>query len=125
MIKGDIIMRIQKERYNFKAVGQAIKSAREKKGWTREQVAEIMNLAPRYIMSIENKGQHPSFQVFYELITLFDISVDQYIFPDKLVEKGTRRRQLDSLLDTLSETDLIILDATAQGIVQAKIAEEV
>jgi transcriptional regulator with XRE-family HTH domain len=112
------------EKYDFKAIGQAIKDARENKGITREELAEKLDLAARYIMSVENQGQHPSFQVFYELITLFDISVDQYLFPDKPVEKSTRRRQFDSLLDTLSEKDLIVLEATAQGIVKAKAAEE-
>ena len=71
-------MRNADDRYDFKAFGRAIKKAREDRGWTREVLAEMMDLAPRYIMSIENKGQHPSFQVFYELITLFDISVDQF-----------------------------------------------
>jgi transcriptional regulator with XRE-family HTH domain len=112
------------QRHDFKAIGQAIKAARENKGLTREQLAEKLDLAPRYIMSVENQGQHPSFQVFYELIKLFDISVDQYVFPEKPVERSTRRRQLDSLLDSLGEKDLIVLEATAQGIVKAKTAEE-
>ncbi len=58
-----MIMRI-KEKYDFMAIGQAIKEARLKRGWTREDLAQKVDLAPRYIMSIENKGQHPSFQVF-------------------------------------------------------------
>jgi transcriptional regulator with XRE-family HTH domain len=112
------------ERYDFKAIGQAIKVARESKGITREQLAEQLDLAARYIMALENQGQHPSLQVFYELVTMFDISVDQYIFPDKPIEKTSRRRQLDHLLDSLTETDLIVLEATANGITQAKTAEE-
>jgi hypothetical protein len=75
-------------------------------------------------MSIENTGQHPSFQVFSELITMFDISVDEYLFPDKPVEKSTRRRQLESLLDSCGETDLKILEATAKAIIEAKTAGE-
>jgi len=124
MIWGDIIMRNEDKRYDFKAIGQAVKNARESKGWTREYVAEMMDLAPRYIMSIENKGQHPSFQVFYELVTMFGISVDQYIFPDKPIKQSTRRRQLNSILDSLDEKDLIILEATAKGITQTKTAKE-
>ena len=69
--------------FDFMALGQAIKNAREAKGITREQLAEILDLAPRHIQSIENEGQHPSFQLFVRLITMFDISADQYIFPDK------------------------------------------
>jgi transcriptional regulator with XRE-family HTH domain len=32
------------ERYDFKAIGQAIKAARESRGITLEQLAEMMNL---------------------------------------------------------------------------------
>jgi transcriptional regulator with XRE-family HTH domain len=105
--------------YDFRAFGYAIKAARKARGWTREKLAQTVDLAPRYIMSIENKGQHPSFQVFYELVTLFNISVDQFFFPDDGAEKSTRRRQLDGL----SENDLIIMQATAKGIRTAKNAE--
>lgn len=66
--------------YNFKALGQAIKAARIASGMTREQLGEKLNLAPRYIVSIENEGQHPSLQVLYELVTMFNISVDQFFF---------------------------------------------
>ncbi|MFA7075230.1 MAG: helix-turn-helix domain-containing protein [Candidatus Izemoplasmatales bacterium] len=117
-------MHREKKKYDFLAIGQAIKAVREDKGWIREQVAEMVDLAPRYIMSIENKGQHPSFQVFYELVTLFNISVDQYLFPNKPIKKSTRRRQLDNLLDLCNEKDLIILESTAKGIVEARTAEE-
>jgi transcriptional regulator with XRE-family HTH domain len=105
---------------DFKAIGQAVKAARESRGQTREQLAEEMDLASRYIMSIENKGQRPSLQVFYELVMRFDISVDQYFFPDKLVKKTTRRKQLDALLDSLSEKELIILETTARGDTRSK-----
>jgi transcriptional regulator with XRE-family HTH domain len=114
----------KENKYDFAAFGQAIKTARENKGWTREQLAQEVDLAPRYIMSIENKGQHPSFQVFYDLVTLFDISVDQFFYPDKDIEKTSLRRQLDSQLDTLDDTDLIIVAATVTGIQEAKEAKE-
>jgi transcriptional regulator with XRE-family HTH domain len=117
-------MRETTNKLDFRPIGQAVKTAREGRGVTREQLAEQMNLAPRYIMSIENKGQRPSLQVFYELVTLFDISVDQYFFPDKPADKTTRRKQLDALIDLLSENDLMILEGTASSILEAKAAGE-
>lgn len=106
-------------KYDFKAMGQAIKQARLKKGWTREQLAQEVDLAPRYIMSLENKGQHPSFQVFITLMTLFHISVDQFLFPDEESKKSTRRRQLDAELDGLDDRDYIVMEATAKGLKEA------
>lgn len=110
-----MIMKQSKEKFDFKAFGQAIKAARKAKGISRNQLADTLNIAPRYIASIENSGQHPSLQILYEL----DVSVDQFFFPEREQEKSTRRRQLDTMLDTMSETDLKIMSATAKGIEEA------
>ena len=104
------------EKYDFKAFGQAIKAARKAKGISRNQLADKMNIAPRYIASIENSGQHPSFQILYELVTLLDISVDQIIFPHKETDKSTQRRQLDDM----NSGELTIMTATAKGIQEAR-----
>ena len=112
-------MKQDKVKYDFKAFGQAIKAARKAKGISRNQLADTLNIAPRYIASIENSGQHPSLQILYELVTLLDVSVDQFFFPEREQEKSTRRRQLDTMLDTMSETDLKIMSATAKGIEEA------
>ncbi len=57
-------MKRQIEKYDFKAFGQAIKAARKAKGILRNQLADQIHIAPRYIASIENSGQHPSLQRF-------------------------------------------------------------
>lgn len=79
------------QKYNFKSFGQAIKSAREKKGLTRKELAAQIHLSLRYIASIENSGQPPSLQVFYRLVTHLDMSVDQLFFPEKATAKTTQR----------------------------------
>ena len=104
------------DKYDFKAFSQAIKAARKAKGISRNQLAEQMNIAPRYIASIENSGQHPSLQIFYELVTLLDVSVDQFFFPNKETDKSTQRRQLESLLDDISDKGLRIVTVTAKEI---------
>lgn len=116
-------MKRKVEKYDFKALGQAIKDARNSKGMSRNQLADKMNIAPRYIASIENSGQHPSLQIFYELVTILDVSVDQFFFPNKETEKTTQRRQLESMLDEMDSKDLIIMTATAKGIHEAKSKE--
>lgn len=69
------------EDFDFKTFGQAIKKVREAKDMTREQLAVVLDIAPRHIQAIENEGQHPSFLFFIRLITMFDISADQYLGP--------------------------------------------
>jgi transcriptional regulator with XRE-family HTH domain len=113
-------MRNKDELYDFKAFGLAIKDARTDRKMTRDQAAGIIQIDPRYLKNIENKGQHPSLQVFYKLATLFEISVDQFFYPSVKPKKSTRRRQFDSILDSLDDDDLVILEATAKGITKVK-----
>ncbi len=110
-------------RYDFSALGKAIKDARVSAGMTREEVGSKLNLAPRYLVSIENEGQHPSLQVFYELVTLFNISVDEFFY-NKPPERSTLRRQIDGLIDSVSEKDLSIIEATARGIIESRTETE-
>ena len=56
-------MRKKEDKYDFRAFGLAIKEARLKRGLTREQVGALIEIDPRYLTNIENKGQHPSIQV--------------------------------------------------------------
>ena len=117
-------MKREVKKYDFKAFGQAIKAARKSKGISRNQLADQMHIAPRYIASIENSGQHPSLQIFYELVTLLDVSVDQFFFPNKETDKSTQRRQLESLLDDMSDKGLRIVTATAREIKEVETEDE-
>jgi transcriptional regulator with XRE-family HTH domain len=117
-------MKREVKKYDFKAFGQAIKAARKAKGVSRNQLADQMHIAPRYIASIENSGQHPSLQIFYELVILLDISVDQFFFPNKETDKSTQRRQLDSLLEDMSDKGLRIVTATAKEVKEVETEDE-
>ncbi len=102
-------------RYDFKAFGAAIKAAREGCKESRKKVGDEMFISPRYLANIENKGQHPSLQIFFELIQRYHISVDQFLL-ETPPEKNTQRRQLDALLDGMSDTGIRIVTATAKEI---------
>ena len=102
-------------RYDFKAFGAAIKAAREGRKESRKKVGDEMFISPRYLANIENKGQHPSLQIFFELIQRYHISVDQFLL-DTPAAKDTQRRQLDALLDDMSDTGIRIVTATAKEI---------
>lgn len=80
---------------DFKPLGIAIKKAREAKGWTQEYLAQLVDLTPRSIMYIENRGQHPRLNKFYLITTLLDISVDQFFFPCNEDGDNNRRKQVD------------------------------
>ena len=70
------------KKYDFTPFGKAIKLARNEQKESRNKVGNEMFLSPRYLANIENKGQHPSLQIFFELVTRYHISVDQLLFGD-------------------------------------------
>jgi len=102
--------------FDFTPIGQAIKKARTAKGMTREQLARIVDYDPRHLQAIENEGQKPSLELFIQLVTMFGVSVDEYIFPDNEVKKSSVRRRLDAELDKLNDKELSIVEATVNGL---------
>ncbi len=88
---------------DFTPIGQAIKKAREARGMTREELSGIIGYAPRHIHSIENVGHYPSIKLFIQLITMFDVSVDEYI----LIFKGVNKRK--NKRTTISNDTLILI----------------
>ena len=71
-------------------------------------------------MYIENRGQHPRLNKFYLITTLLDISVDQFFFPCNEDGDNNRRKQVDVLLNDMEEKELIVMEATAQGLKKGK-----
>lgn len=69
-------MKMYEEEFRF-ALGQEIKRKREAKG---EYLAQLLDRTSHTVMYMENRGQHPSLQTFYQVVTLLHISVDQF-FP--------------------------------------------
>ena len=117
-------MRKKEDKYDFRAFGLAIKEARKKQGLTREQVAAMIEIDPRYLTNIENKGQHPSLQVLYDLVSLLNVSVDEFFLSSDSLAKSSRRRQLESKIDNFTDADLVIMESVADGIVKYKEMED-
>lgn len=108
---------------DFHALGREIKRKREAKGWTQEYLAQLVDCTPRSIMYMENRGQKPSLNVFYKPVTLLEISVDQFFFPDELKGESNCRKQIDVMLNSMDEKELIVIKATAEGLKQARETE--
>lgn len=117
-------MRKKEDKYDFRAFGLTIKEARMKRGLTREQVGAMIEIDPRYLTNIENKGQHPSIQVLYDLVSLLHVSVDEFFLPTSDLVKSTRRIQIEKQMDNFTERELSLMQALANGINEAKDVKE-
>ena len=102
-------MKIERDerKFDFHDIGLAIKKAREREGLTQEQLAFIVDRDTRTIMYHENDGQHPSLNVFYQLTTMFGISVDQFFYPEMGADEATVKR-INIMLQSLNESELRI-----------------
>ena len=109
---------------DFKPYGAAIKAGRTNQKESRNKAADALFISPRYLANIENKGQHPSVQVFLELVSRYHISVDQILYGNEAADKSTERRQFEILLDELTDAEIKILTATAQAILDARADSE-
>ena len=109
---------------DFKPYGLEIKASRTKQKEARNKAADALFISPRYLANIENKGQHPSVQVFLELVSRYHISVDQILYGNEAADKSTERRQFEILLDELTDAEIKILTATAQAILDARADSE-
>ena len=116
-------MNQDERRFDFHGLGAALKRAREEKGWTQAYVAELVDRDSRTIMNIENKGHYPSFDLFVKLITMFDVSVDQFIHADGGARSSSCRKHIDVLLNSMNEKELVVIEATAEGIKKARETE--
>ena len=106
-------------RFDFHDMGRAIKKAREREGMTQEQLGFIIDRDPRTVMYHENDGQHPSLNVFYQLTTMFGISVDQYFYPDTSADDACKKR-IDIMLKSLDESELHLVEELVRAVVNNK-----
>ena len=113
-------------KFDFHDIGCEIKRKRETSGMTQDQLAFIIDRDPRTIIYNENDGQHPSLNTFYQMVTMFDISVDQFFYPDMSADDACKKRintlaaltldrfGLDKFLALTEEKRLTILNAAFQ-----------
>ena len=83
----------------------------------------MIEIDPRYLTNIENKGQHPSLQVLYDLVSLLNVSVDEFFLPAADLAKSTRRRQIEKQMDSFTDKELMLIESLANGICKIKETE--
>lgn len=105
---------------DFYALGKEIKRKRKEKGWTQEYLAQLLDRTDRTIINLENKGQCPSIGIFFKIVTLLDISVDQFFYPRITTPENERLRHIERILHSLTEDELIVMEATAEGLENAR-----
>lgn len=112
--------KLNEDKFDFHPIGSAMRTARLSEGWTQEEAAEKLSVEQPYYQRLERYGQHPGLQLFYKITRLFQISVDEYFFPNTKPTKTSGRRRLDTLLDKLEDKELQVLESTARALLRAR-----
>lgn len=104
---------------NLDRLGSVLKAARKEKGLTREQLAEIISISPRYLMSIENENKKPSYDVLFRLVRELGISADAIFYPENQYA-DTKVEQLVRLLYMCNDRELNIATAIIKALLENK-----
>ena len=94
-------------------LGKIIKQARLNKEYTREQLAEKIQISARYLTSIENQNKKPSFDILYKLIRELGIPADNIFYPEMKLDLS-EKAQLIHMISQCDEHNLrVLLQTTA------------
>lgn len=81
-------------------LGAAIQQARAKKGYTQEQLAEMLNISLIHLANIEGGRRNPSVPLLFQMMELLDFSVDALVFSageGTLHTQGLTPREVEAL----------------------------
>ena len=109
---------------DLQKIGTFLKELRNGEGLTQEQLACIIDRDPRTVMYHENDGQHPSLNIFYQLVTKFDISVDQFFYPGMSADDACKKR-INIMLGSMSEKELRLVENIIRAVKDSQETEEV
>lgn len=89
-------------------LGNAIRAARMKKGYTQERLAELLGITPSHLKQMEGGRRKPSIPLLFEIMKRLDFSVDAVVFPGRAEDKVLR---MDGLTEKETEALSRLVDA--------------
>lgn len=103
-------------------LGERLKSAREERGYTREQLSERSGVSERYIIAIENEGSIPKIPVLNDLLRGLGLSADFIFYPENDVD-DPQLDQLIRLYYTCDVRDRKVIIALVNSLIDSKEAK--
>lgn len=90
-----------------KLLGRRIKSLRKMRGYTQEQLAEIIDINPKYLSSIERGEENPTLDLFLRLAEGLKVDLHEiFQFEHEAEEPAQLRKKLRALMAEIKEDDL-------------------
>ncbi len=89
-------------------LGNIIRASRMKKGYTQEQLSELLEITTGHLQQIEGGRRNPSVPVLFRMMKLLDFSVDALVFPER---ESSPALHTDGLTDRETEALTRLIDA--------------
>ena len=67
----------------IRELGEAIRSARMRKGLTQEALAELLDITPIHLKNMESSRRKPSVPLLFQMMEILDFSVDALVFQER------------------------------------------
>lgn len=83
-------------------LGKRLREAREQKGYTQEQLAEIADVGVMYLGEIERGQKMPSMKIFIKVVEALDVSADYILRYELSTGKEHVRDEFTHLLEGLT-----------------------
>ncbi len=90
---------------DYKLMGERLKKARIKKGYTQEELAELLKVSIAYISRIETGKTHVNLKRLNELCTILDTSESYILDGASDNSKSYLNTELNSILKDCSAND--------------------
>lgn len=120
MLEGDIDMAKVEDCSGFETFGKDVRAAQEAQGISRKALAEKVNVATRYLASIELGEVIPSIPVALQLIRICRLPAERYFNPGLIRGDSEQRKRIDHKLQLCPEKYLPIVEATLDGAISMK-----
>ena len=94
---------------DYKDIGQRIKAKRIEKGFTQEQLSEMVSIGPSHMSHIESGSTVPSFEVFVSILNALSCSADELLCRETTAAKPILNSWLSELVADCDHTETKIL----------------
>lgn len=90
--------------------GLHVKKHREQKGYTQQELAEMIGLTPKSISFIERGINYPTQENIFKLASLLDMSLDEFVFSYSRFRETICVPEINDMLQKLTpaEQELVI-----------------
>ena len=109
----------KKKQQTVYSFGSSLRRAREKREYTREQIAERAGISPRFVSAIENDRRKPSLDVLIRLVHAIGASFDEVLAPQSIPEEYTVDR-IKRLITQCSQRDQELVLALIDQMLDSK-----